>query len=328
MLDLEKIQRTLGVDWARTQELIRQSVSSDINLLQQTNDGILAHGGKMLRPLLSLLSARLVGASEGSEEACICAAASELLHNATLLHDDVADGSPLRRGMPTTASVLGPTASVLLGDFWLVKAMKLVLGLKTERERIADIFADTLMNLAEGEMLQLDRAQDCNTTEEDYMRIIYCKTASLFEASCLSSALVCGASPSQSAAVKEYSRLLGLSFQVRDDILDYVGGTALGKPCGEDLDERKITMPLLGALGNVSEERRQQIRKAVMMAPEDPAQKALVVGFVKENGGVEYAQERLVGISREAVSALDIFPDSEVKGQLVSIAGYMSDRNI
>ena len=206
-MNIESVRDYLGSDWTAVQELMTGVLQSDIALLNATNGAIMAHGGKQLRPILSMLVSRACLRSADTyvpgqklsplpEVSKRYAAASELLHNATLLHDDVADDSDMRRGNPTVRSLLGPSASVLVGDFWLVRAIRLILGDSDAAcdPRVVRIFSRTLSCLAEGEMLQLQKAQTADTDYEDYLRIIYSKTASLFEAAAVTAAISVNAS--------------------------------------------------------------------------------------------------------------------------------------
>ena len=325
-MDIKAIKEYLGVDWLAVQNRIASSLKSDIGLLNSTNDSILAHSGKQLRPMLSLLMAKACSGGKVCESAIKYAAASELLHNATLLHDDVADGSEKRRGVPTIMSLMGPSVSVLVGDYWLVKAMELVLDASDESSKVMKIFAKTLSDLAEGEMLQLQKAQKGDTDEDDYLRIIYNKTASLFEAACVSAAISVGASEDVVKSAKDYAVALGLAFQIKDDILDYAGTDAVGKPLGADILEQKITMPLLGAFANAGSQKEVHIRKLVADIVSHPENRDEIVTFVKENGGLEYAVSRLNLYVEAAVRALDTFPESEAKDSLVELAHFTADR--
>ena len=324
---LERIKSLLGQDWTDTLGLIKSLLKSDIDLLDSTNAAILSHGGKQLRPLMSLLIARACSGGKVSPDSVRFAAASELLHNATLLHDDVADNSSERRGVPTVMSLLGGSASVLIGDFWLVKAMEAILSSPERGDRVIRIFAKTLSDLAEGEMLQLQKAANGDTDEDDYYRIIYNKTASLFEAAGVSAAISVNATGPEVEAVREYCVDLGIAFQIKDDMLDYSGGDGLGKPVGADLEEQKITLPLLGALANVGEEEAGRIRSLVTDIGIHPENKLIVRDFVFNNGGVEYAGKRLQEYTTKAVKALDSLPESEEKACLVEIAGLMAGRD-
>lgn len=324
-MDRKTILEYLGDDWIRTGDLIRSSLDSDIELLNWTNGYILEHAGKQLRPMLSLLMARACGAGTLTGDTVRYAAAVELLHNATLLHDDVADGSKTRRGVPTVASILDPTHSVLLGDYWLVKAVGLVLDADDNVMEVVRLFADTLTRLAEGEMFQLQKASSGDTSEEDYLRIIGDKTGSLFETACLSAAISVGASAGIRQVACEYARNLGLAFQIKDDILDYTGGD-IGKPAGVDVRERKITLPLLGALRSADGALQAEIREKVRQVGEHPEFVDEVMAFVREQDGIAYAQERLMEFSQRAKESLAPLPDTPAKDFLVALATFTEER--
>ena len=325
-MDIKAIKEYLGVDWLAVQNRIASSLKSDIGLLNATNDSILSNSGKQLRPMLALMMAKACSGGKVTEDGVKYAAASELLHNATLLHDDVADQSEKRRGVPTIMSLMGPSVSVLVGDYWLVKAMELILDAGDDSPRVMRIFAKTLSDLAEGEMLQLQKAQKGDTDEDDYLRIIYNKTASLFEAACISAAISAGADEEMVKSAKDYAVALGLAFQIKDDILDYAGTDAVGKPLGADILEQKMTMPLLGALSNVDEQTGASIREKIAGIVSHPEYRDDIVRFVKENGGLEYAVSRLNSYVELAVEALDMFPESEAKNSLIELAHFTADR--
>lgn len=302
---------------------MRDALATDIELLASVNRHIIQHSGKMLRPMLSLLAARACAGS-CTPDSHAYAAASELLHNATLLHDDVADESDTRRGQPTLRAMMGPAAAVLVGDFWLSRAVDLVVA-TAHKDDVVKIFSKTLSSLAEGEMLQLQKAETADTSMEDYLQIIYCKTASLFEAACESGAISVGAPQENVAAMREYAYALGVAFQIKDDILDYSGDDALGKPVGIDLREQKITLPLLAALGGSP--REAEIRAMVADIAGHPDNCGEIRAFVEENDGVSKAADTLEEYISRAVKALDVLPDSPEKTALVQIARYNSVRN-
>ena len=325
-MDIRAVKEYLGQDWLSVQERIASALESDISLLNSTNASILSQSGKQLRPMLALMFARAC-TGRATDAGIRYAAAAELLHNATLLHDDVADGSELRRGKPTVMSLMGPSVSVLVGDYWLVKAMELILQDSDTDTTVIRIFSKTLSDLAEGEMLQLQKAQSGDTDEKDYLRIIYNKTASLFEAACVSAAISAGVSEDVVKAARDYAVALGLAFQIKDDILDYSGTESVGKPLGVDILEQKITLPLLGALNNVSGQKQAEVRGKVKDIVGRPELRDDIVSFVKENGGLEYAKARLEEYVNEAVHALDILPDSREKECLVELARYTAIRD-
>lgn len=327
-MDINGIREYLGKDWVDVTARIENILDSDIDLLNSTNASILSHSGKQLRPLLALVFARACSAEGISEATIRYAASAELLHNATLLHDDVADDSDQRRGVPTIRSLMGPSVSVLVGDYWLVKAMELILGDWEGDAGVIKIFSKTLSDLAEGEMLQLQKAQTGDTDENDYLRIIYNKTASLFEAACVSAAVSVGAPESFQNAARDYAVALGLAFQIKDDILDYEGTESVGKPLGVDILEQKMTLPLLGAMSNVSSDEEEIIRRKVAEIAEHPEYRDEIVSFVKANGGLEYAVRRLEGYIDDAVKALEVLPESYEKQCLVEMAHFAGKRNM
>lgn len=326
-MDINQVKDFVGGDWTAVQERIASSLQSDINLLNKTNESIISHSGKQLRPLLTVLFARACNGGQITEATVRYAAAAELLHNATLLHDDVADSSATRRGVPTIMSLMGPSVAVLIGDYWLVRALDSILTDAPSDPAVLKIFSRTLSALAEGELLQLQKAQNGDTVEADYLRIIYNKTASLFEAACLSAALSVGASKEMEQAAIDYAVALGNAFQIQDDILDYSGTDSVGKPLGVDVLEQKITIPLLGALANVSEQEQAHVRSLVNDIVGHPEHRDEIVAFVKANGGLEYSKKRLEEYVDMAVRALDVLPDSQEKEYLKTLAHFTAKRD-
>ncbi len=326
-MDIKAIKEYLGQDWTAVQERIASALNSDIKLLNSTNDMILSRSGKQLRPLLSLMMARACSGGAPVSDASVCyAAASELLHNATLLHDDVADDSDQRRGAPTIMSLMGPSVSVLVGDYWLVKAVELVLDASDGDMRVIRLFSKTLSDLAEGEMLQLQKAQSGDTDEDDYLRIIYNKTASLFEAACVSAAISVNAPAEYEKAAKDYAVALGLAFQIKDDILDYSGTDSVGKPLGVDILEQKITMPLLGAFAKAGADEEKRVRDQVKNIVDHPEYRNGIVAFAKACGGLEYSVNQLDKYVGQAVEALAVLPDSREKELLKELAYFTAKR--
>lgn len=309
----------------RVEFLLDTALRSDVSLLDKTNRTLRERPGKMLRPALTLLCA---GAAGGvTDDSIRFAAASELLHNATLLHDDVVDGASSRRGRPTVSSLLGGSASVLIGDFWLVKCMQCILESERYGNRVIRIFAKTLSDLAEGELLQMEKSSLADTSLEDYLRIIYCKTASLFEAAALSGAISAGAPEETVQKLGEFARCAGLAFQIKDDIMDYTSvADEIGKPVGIDLLEQKITLPLLCAMEKAGPEAEASIRKKVADISSRPELAAEVRDFVLENVGVALATEKMNFYIGKAKSCLDYLEDSREKSYLAFLASYIGGR--
>ena len=323
-MDFTECKAFLAGPLEEVSAMLEASLRSDIALLDATNRSLLSQGGKRIRPVLTLLSAGACGGINA--DSIRFAAAAELIHNATLLHDDVVDGATTRRGKPTVMSILSGPASVLVGDFWLVKAIRAILDAARYSERVIRLFAKTLSDLAEGEMLQLQKASSCDTTREDYLRIVYSKTASLFEAAVLAGAVSADAPEEWTAALAGYARNLGLAFQIKDDIFDYTGGDGLGKPVGIDLREQKITLPLLCALDRVPAEEASAIRAMVGQISDMPDLAVRVRNFVLERDGVEEALAEMGRYIDEAVSCLDELPQTTEKSYLAELARFVGER--
>lgn len=327
-MDIGEIKKYLEPDMLKVAEITERALNCDIELLNITNKKILSHSGKKIRPMLALLTAKACSGGLLSEDTLKFAVASELLHNATLLHDDVADNSLKRRGTPNVLSILGGRASVLIGDYWLVKAMDMILNADRQENDIIRLFSKTLKDLAEGEMLQLEKASLCDTEEKDYWEIIYKKTASLFETAAVSAAVSVGAEGERLESIREYSRNLGMAFQIKDDIFDYKSDLSIGKEVGQDLKERKITLPLLGALSSVSKEENAAWRKKVEQIDTKPEYQGEIVEFVHKYKGVEYANLRLNELVSKAILALEALPDSKDKDFLKDLAKFVAVREL
>ena len=332
-MDLDRVKTFLGNDWLRVQQCIREELQSGIDLLNSTNDSILSSSGKQLRPVLALLAARAAMVAKGErpvlpDDVIRYAAAAELLHNATLLHDDVADGSDRRRGRPTVNSIMGPSVSVLVGDFWLVRAMDCILKADNHTDQVQRVFSRTLGNLAEGEMLQLQKAETGDTSFEDYFDIIFNKTASLFQATVESAMIGVGADERIRTSLVNYAVALGLAFQIRDDIFDYTPGIDVGKPVGADILERKMTLPLLGALSLAPASESERIRGMVTAIGDNADSRDDVVAFVREYDGIGYAQKILSEKLCFAISQLSVLPPSPESSLLEELAEFVGNRNI
>ena len=325
-MEIRELKEFVRTDMLRVEALMASSLRSEISLLDATNQMLLSNGGKRLRPILAILVAGACGTV--NEDTIRFAAAAELLHNSTLLHDDVVDGAAERRGQPTVLSVLDGPASVLIGDYWLVKAMGNILDATRCSDRVIRVFAKTLSDLAEGELLQMQKASSADTTEADYLRIIYSKTASLFEATALSAAISVQAGAEAEKAVGAYARNLGIAFQIRDDMFDYTDGAEVGKPVGIDLQEQKITQPLLCALEAAPAPEAVAIREKVRCIHENPAFLDEVRSFVRAWQGLAKAGEKLDFYIENAISSLQALPESAEKTYLAQLARFVGERTL
>ena len=324
-MSVQEIYTYLRPELDRVEARIDTSLHSDIALLDGINRRLREQPGKMLRPMLALLVAGACGGV--TEDTVRFAAAAELLHNATLLHDDVVDGAVERRGVPTASKLLGGGPAVLIGDYWLVNCMQEVLDASHAPERVLRIFARTLHHLTEGELLQMEKAGKGDTSQADYLRIIYGKTASLFEATAMAAAISTRAGEEKVKAMGQFARLLGTAFQIKDDILDYSEtSAALGKPVGLDLKEQKITQPLLCALEAVPAAEAAQWRSRVAQAAEHPEQIGPVVDFVHAQDGVAKADAVMDGFIADAIRCLDVLPESIDKEYLSALAQFVGNR--
>ncbi len=324
-MSINEIKQFLKPLLERVEAQIDASLRSDIALLDATNRSLRENGGKLLRPMLALLAGGACGTV--TDDTVRFAAAAELLHNSTLLHDDVVDGATERRGLPTVATLLSSPAAVLIGDFWLVKTMQTILDADRYSERVLRVFAKTLANLAEGELLQMQKASSGDTTEADYLRIIFSKTASLFETSAVSAAISVEAPDPIREAVGDFARNLGLAFQIKDDIFDYDSQSAdVGKPVGIDLQEQKITQPLLCALETVPEAEATAVRQKVVRILDHPEYSAEIREFVLSHNGVALACRKLDEYIGRAISCLEALPESREKAYLIELARYVGNR--
>jgi octaprenyl-diphosphate synthase len=282
---------------------------------------IIQSGGKRIRPLVTVLAGRACGAT-GSQLAAT-AAIVEFVHTATLLHDDVVDGSELRRGHETANAVWGNQTSVLVGDYLYSRAFEMMVGLNVMR--IMDVMASATNKIAEGEVLQLMNANDPDTTEERYLEVIYRKTAKLFEAGTQIAAIVADASSEHEAALKQYGKHLGTAFQLIDDVLDYRANREdLGKNLGDDLAEGKPTLPLIHALKHGTASQQQLIRHAIEHGGIESLSE--ITAAIESTGGLEYTAQRAQQEADLAIQSLTALPNSDFVLALRELAEFSVGR--
>lgn len=316
-MTLEAIKKLVASDLTEVDRVIRERLASDVVLVNQVAEYIIAGGGKRLRPLVVVIAAHACGykGKRHNEAAAII----ELIHTATLLHDDVVDASDLRRGRDTANSVWGNEASVLVGDFLYSRAFEMMVSIGAMR--IMDIMASATNKIAEGEVLQLMNANDPETTEQRYFDVIYRKTAKLFEAGCALAGILAEVSPTQQDALVHYGKHLGLAFQLVDDALDYSAKTAeLGKNLGDDLAEGKPTLPLIHALKHGTADQQELIRRAIEEGGID--QLNAITAAIESTGGLEYTARRARQEADLAKAALAVIPDSPYLRALSELADF------
>jgi len=320
-MSLAPIKQVVEADFAATDRVIRARLASDVVLVNQVAEYIVAGGGKRLRPLVVLIAARACGyqGERHSEAAGII----EFIHTATLLHDDVVDGSDLRRGRETANAVWGNEASVLVGDYLYSRAFQMMVSIGLPR--IMGVMADATNKIAEGEVLQLMNAHDPDTTEERYFEVIYRKTARLFEAGTQIAAILAGAPAEIEGAMLRYGKHLGTAFQLVDDALDYQSNSAeLGKNIGDDLAEGKPTLPLIHALKNGSPEDQALIRSAILEGGLDHLER--ITAAIESTGGLAYTARLARRESDLAIEALAGLPDTVYKRALRELADFAVTR--
>ncbi len=305
-MNLDQIQTLVADDMAAVNRLITERLRSDVALVNQVSAYIIHSGGKRLRPVLVLLTAGACGYS--GDRHIEAAAIIEFIHTATLLHDDVVDGSNLRRGQDTANHVWGNPASVLVGDFLYSRAFQMMVGV--DRMRVMDVLADATNTIAEGEVLQLMHCHDPETTEERYLKVIYCKTAKLFEAGAQIAAILSDCKPSTEAALITYGRHLGNAFQLIDDTLDYQSDAAImGKNVGDDLAEGNPTLPLIYALKNGTAQQTEMIRHAIVNGGLEDM--AAVTNAIESTGAIQYTAALAENEAKHAREALSALPSSQ-----------------
>jgi octaprenyl-diphosphate synthase len=305
----------------RVDTLIRHRLSSDVVLINQIADHIIASGGKRLRPMLHVLSAAAAGYR--GEQHIKLAAVIEFIHTSTLLHDDVVDESDLRRGRKTANALWGNAASVLVGDFLYSRSFQLMVEL--DDMRIMRILADTTNTIAEGEVLQLLNIGNADVDEAAYLAVIERKTAVLFAAATELGGILGGLPAEQVAALRRYGMELGYAFQIADDLLDYVSDAdTLGKNIGDDLAEGKPTLPLIYALKNASPEQAQSLRHAIEHGGLDSLDR--IIAAIRDSGALERTHERAVMHADAAHRALDHLPPSAYRDALSALADYSVER--
>jgi octaprenyl-diphosphate synthase len=316
-MTLDEIRALIHADLRSVDTVVRARLKSVVPLVDQVAEHIVSGGGKRLRPLLVLLAARACG-YEGSAH-IEAAAFIEFIHTATLLHDDVVDGSSLRRGRHTANEVYGNQASVLVGDFVYSRAFQMMAALNSQP--VMEIMALATNVIAEGEVLQLMNAHDPDTTEQRYLEVIYRKTAKLFEAGAEVAAVLAASEPRTREALATYGRHLGTAYQLVDDVLDYRSNPKeRGKNLGDDLAEGKPTLPLIHALKNGSEDQRAAIRDAIRQGA--VTQLEPVIAAIEATGGLEYAARLARAEAEHALASLEVLPDSCYKTGLAALARF------
>jgi len=322
-MEINNVITYIEPEWTERQKLISSAAASPFPLITQINSYLMDNSGKQIRPILSLLSAKMFGAP--TQLSTVVAAVVEMVHTATLLHDDVIDKSDTRRGALTVQKLFSPLSSVLLGDFWLARAFQLLMDNKGES--LLCYFARAIHEMSEGELFQMEKAMMRNTTILEYNQIIRKKTAVLVAAGMVSAARTTGATDQQCNVIEDIAIHLGIAFQIRDDILDYSPQLYTGKPSGQDLMEGKLTLPLLAAFEQAPQTELREAEMWIQELPEKPELFTKITDFVHRNKGIEFAQREIEKKESEIKTLLLQCPNNASRHYLEEVATYLSNRN-
>jgi octaprenyl-diphosphate synthase len=319
---LTQISQPIASELETFNEIFKKSMKSNVGLVDLIARYILRQKGKKIRPLLVLLTAKVSGGI--NERTYRGAVLVELLHTATLVHDDVVDNADKRRGFWSINAIFKNKAAVLMGDYLLSRG--LMIAVDGKDFDFLNVITNTVKRMSEGELLQIQKTRKLNIDEETYFKVISDKTASLLETCCQIGALSATDRSDQQEAMKNFGTNLGIAFQIRDDILDYDGAASLiGKPVGGDIKEKKITLPLIYSLNQVNKEEAKLIKKLIKDS-NDKENIKKVIEFVRQNKGIEYASDTASKYSLQAKESLRIFPESPEKTALQSLVDFVINR--
>jgi len=299
----------------------KEAVKTQVPLLDRIMRFIVNRKGKQLRPMFVLLSAKLCGPI--NETAYRAASLVEILHTATLVHDDVVDESLERRGFFSTYALWKTKISVLVGDYLFSKG--LLLSLDHDEFRILQLLSDAVRKISEGELLQLEKTRSLNLSEDVYFEIIRNKTASLLASSCAAGAYATSQDNALAEKMRQFGEKVGIAFQIKDDLFDY-GHDNIGKPTGIDIKEKKMTLPLIYTLQQADDSTKRRIIYIVKNHNKDKQKVNEVIELVKQSGGIAYAREKMLAYQQEAMALLHQFPESEARTAMEELVQYVTER--
>ena len=321
---LQALRHDLRADLEIVDSLIRERAESDlVARISQIADHLFQAGGKRVRPVLTVACARLFGAKGQSH--LNLAAALEFIHTTTLLHDDVVDRSSQRRGRPTANLLWDNKSSILVGDFFFARAFQLMVATRSIESLF--VLADSSATIAEAEVLQLARLHDIDISEETYFRIVEGKTACLFAAAAQVGALIAGASEAECKTAERFGNALGVSYQIRDDVLDFAGSAeSLGKNTGDDFRDRKMTLPLIRAVQTASPDEREFWMRVIARGQQRDGDLETALGILRSRGLLDQVQEEAVAWSETAKRELSILPEHPIRDRLEWLAEFVVAR--
>ncbi len=323
MSKLDEIKKPVEADLDKFEPYFKSSMSSKVALLDVITNYIYRRKGKQLRPLLVFLSAGINGAV--TESTYVAAGMIELLHTATLIHDDVVDEAYERRGFFSINALWRSKIAVLVGDYILSKG--LLLAIEKNEIELLRIMSKAVKDMSEGELLQIERSRKMDINESTYFEIIEKKTASLLASCSANGACSAGASPEMIERMRNFGLYLGIAFQIKDDLFDYQPKGVIGKPTGNDIKEKKLTLPLIHSLSKVGKSEQSEILKLVRSSKNNPKAVEKVVAFVKQNGGLEYTATKMQEFKNKALEQLALYPESEYRKSLEMLTEYIVERS-
>ncbi len=322
MSELNQIREPIKLEIKQFEKHFRQSLKSNIPLLDIITNYILRKKGKQMRPAFVLLSARMFG--EIGASSYTAASMIELLHTASLIHDDVVDESHERRGFFSINALWKSKVAVLVGDYLLAKG--LLLSVANKQYEVLELVSEAVKEMSEGELLQIQKSRKLNISMDDYFEIIRKKTAALIAACTASGARSAGASDSQVSLMKEFGELTGIAFQIKDDLFDYERNGKIGKPTANDIKEKKMTLPLIYALEVCPSNERRKIISIIKHHNRNADKVDEVISFVKNYGGLIFAEQKMQEYKNKAFEKLSSFPDSESKKSLIALLEFTISR--
>jgi octaprenyl-diphosphate synthase len=323
MATLDEIKKPIEKELDEFELRFRESMRSKAPLLDRITHYIVTRKGKQMRPMFVFLSAKLCG--EINEATYVAASLVEILHTATLVHDDVVDDSYKRRGFFSINALWKNKIAVLVGDFLLAKG--LALSIENNQYKLLGMLSNTIKEMSEGELLQLEKARKLDIREDIYFEIIRQKTASLIASACASGAATTTTDDEKIARIKQMGEKIGIAFQIKDDLFDYEEAE-IGKPRGIDIKERKMTLPLIHALGKVSSSDRRKIINIVKNENTNMEKVRWVIERVRSNGGMDYAKQKMNDYKTEAENILNSFPDNDARRSIYEMIQFTINRAI
>jgi len=325
MKPVEQIKQPILQEMELFESKFREAMITNVPLLNRITHYIVRRKGKQMRPMFVFLVAKMVSGGKFEDRTYRGASVIELIHTATLVHDDVVDDSNRRRGFFSVNALWKNKIAVLVGDFLLSKG--LLLSIDNNDFDILKLISIAVREMSEGELLQIEKARKLDITEEVYFEIIRQKTATLIAACCGIGAASVGSSAEEIEKMRTFGELIGIAFQIKDDLFDYTDAK-IGKPTGIDIKEQKMTLPLIHTLNICNESERKWLLNSIKKYNKDKKRVKEVIDFVKERGGIEYTTNKMLEYQSKALLILDTYPESEYKNSLLTMVNYVIDRKI